>query len=1203
MLGLHSITPSSLNPVTITKQVVGSVVGSALEVVDNALDITAEYAERGSHIALPVTNKTELECVDEDGGRHSIAAKIIDGVREQIKNGLPVENVFTEASALIDALIASKTNGGQDDRKFLLEQLLIFLARYPEESPIKKKLTDKVITLLYNDLPHPPQAIVGREHRYRSADGSGTSLWNKDMGKAGSAYARSVQGTHPLPANELPSPELVFDALLKREKVVAHPAGLSSHFFAFANLVIHQLFSTDHSPDRDPQEPWNKTSSYLDLSILYGNSQSEQNNVRRNDGTGKIYNDCFSDSRLARMPPSTGALAILFSRNHNYIAQKLLEINENKIFVNPPPTEEKAMKKQDDDLFNTARLVNSGFFMQTILADYLAAILGLVREGNSWALDPLTDFRNQDHSVSERGTGNVVSIEFTALYHFHASISANDEKWAEAMMRGLFRDENIKSWDDITPEMYSQKIASMVNKANPQSSGKDADSSDKGKASTTPAEPEQPYPVYGKKPRANDPLRPAEWELFWMEGIWRDETTGKYKDSDLAKILQDATEHPACAFGARGTPHVMRIIEWMAIEQNRAWGTCTLNAFRSFLGLRPYKTFEEWNPIPEVAEAARRLYGHPDNLELYPGLQAEEAKPVIPGAGLCASYTMTRAILADAVALVRGDRFLTTDFTAFNLTAWGYKDAIRNGNNSANGGTLAKLLMRTLPDFYPDDNTYTLFPLMTPAAMKKYLGGKFGALHYKWDRPAPLRSLKVIKDWTTAKDALQNSCFNSDYPNRANLVFSRGRGYLQMMNDVSASNAEIAFIREQFAGQNSLQKQRNYIFRETLSLIKSKSYSLVGDGKRSVDIVRDVLVNLPTRFVSDIVLGLPLKTEEHPRGTLFEAELSEKLKEIYNFIFLQNDPTTHLARTASVKDSVDYLVQVTAQHWATILNILKLDFSVIKETTFQLVISGHIACHEWLRRLKNNAGGRSDQQLLNDAVSLAVLLGVEYSQLLVHCLDTFLPPYVPKKACDSSATNPDADAKARFDQIADAARQSQADPISQQKLRSHIVEALRLAPAIPGVYRNVVSDVTVNKKDFCRGDHVYISIADAQADEKPQKKVYTCAADATSGTGSSKPGEDTILLGDGLLKLLGQDYVVDVLLVPALRPILSLKDLTRAQGNSGRLNSFEMAVDRTDVDENGAAKEEGSEVKVRSYMDKNYIPTPWSKNMVVTYCE
>lgn len=49
---------------------------------------------------------------------------------------------------------------------------------------------------------------------------------------------------------------------------------------------------------------------------------------------------------------------------------------------------------------------------------------------------------------------------------------------------------------------------------------------------------------------------------------------------------------------------------------------------------------------------------------------------------------------------------------------------------------------------------------------------------------------------------------------------------------------------------------------------------------------------------------------------------------------------------------------------------------------------------------------------------------------------------------------------------------------------------------------------------------------------------------------SAHPNPVLIILS---LRLLGQDYVVDTLLVPALRPILSLKALSRAQGNSGRL--------------------------------------------------
>jgi hypothetical protein len=48
-----------------------------------------------------------------------------------------------------------------------------------------------------------------------------------------------------------------------------------------------------------------------------------------------------------------------------------------------------------------------------------------------------------------------------------------------------------------------------------------------------------------------------------------------------------------------------------------------------------YSNFLEWNSNAEVAEAAERLYSHIDNLELYAGLQAEEAKPLVDGAGLC----------------------------------------------------------------------------------------------------------------------------------------------------------------------------------------------------------------------------------------------------------------------------------------------------------------------------------------------------------------------------------------------------------------------------------------------------------------------------------------------------------------------------------------------------------------------------------------
>jgi linoleate 10R-lipoxygenase len=107
---------------------------------------------------------------------------------------------------------------------------------------------------------------------------------------------------------------------------------------------------------------------------------------------------------------------------------------------------------------------------------------------------------------------------------------------------------------------------------------------------------------------------------------------GRFADADLAKILQDATESPASAFKARGTPAYMRVVEMMGIEASRAWGTCSvsqlnylamknyfltrsnmkINEFRKFMGLKPYSSFLEWNPNKDVAATAEKLYGEID---------------------------------------------------------------------------------------------------------------------------------------------------------------------------------------------------------------------------------------------------------------------------------------------------------------------------------------------------------------------------------------------------------------------------------------------------------------------------------------------------------------------------------------------------------------------------------------------------------------
>jgi hypothetical protein len=166
--------------------------------------------------------------------------------------------------------------------------------------------------------------MAGPTARYRKHDGSGNNPWIPEMGKAGSPYSRSVPPTKPKGPN-LPDPELVFEHLLKRKEGTfrKHPSGLNRLFFSFATVVIHECFQTSR------KDHWiNETSSYVDLSTLYGNTGEEQKRVRTYED-GLIYPDSIASDRIMMMPPGVIAVLLMFSRNHNHIAESLLAVNED----------------------------------------------------------------------------------------------------------------------------------------------------------------------------------------------------------------------------------------------------------------------------------------------------------------------------------------------------------------------------------------------------------------------------------------------------------------------------------------------------------------------------------------------------------------------------------------------------------------------------------------------------------------------------------------------------------------------------------------------------------------------------------------------------------------------------------------------------------------------------------------------------------
>ncbi|MBW0561260.1 hypothetical protein O181_100975 [Austropuccinia psidii MF-1] len=331
-----------------------------------------------------------------------------------------------------------------DDRKLLLEDIVGLLAtsaRQPLHGPRPSVnvLQGQFINLLWNDLPHPPPTDLSPQHRYRSADGSNNNLMGfPQLGAAGQAYSRSVKPLHQIPP-DIAEPEELFDAILRRDYdrdgFKEHPAGLSSLMFAFANLIIHDLFWSNNRSSDNPQfqnnsqkdhinssksSSWqNLTSSYVSLDTLYGVNSTQQATVRdnlaENLGRGLLYNDTFASARLLLMPPASSALLILFSRNHNRIARKVLQLNErNQWQPDLSKLTQDERQQQDDEIFGTARLVNCAHFAGIVLSDYILAILNTIQADSDWILDPRMTIKNLLGSTPQ-AVGNSVSVEFNIL--------------------------------------------------------------------------------------------------------------------------------------------------------------------------------------------------------------------------------------------------------------------------------------------------------------------------------------------------------------------------------------------------------------------------------------------------------------------------------------------------------------------------------------------------------------------------------------------------------------------------------------------------------------------------------------------------------------------------------------------------------------------------------------------------------------------
>jgi hypothetical protein len=751
-----------------------------------------------------------------------------------------------------------------------------------------------------------------------------------------------------------------------------------------------------------------------------------------------------------------------------------------------------------------------------VLKDYVAAILNTPRAGSEWSLDLGKEIKEMGKRV-ERGSGNVVSTEFAVLYHWHAALSAADATWMEDIIR--HHAPGLKSLDDMDQDTFHKVVM--------------------GQAATLMAH------------------KPKDWTFA---GLKRG-ADGRFSDVDLSKIIKDCIEEPAHAFGAHGTPVSLKMVDILGqLQARNKFNVCTMNEFRSYLNLKAYESFEECkrlldkmlrnhkltatpgNEDPKVARAAELLYGHIDNLELYPGLMAECTKPAIPGSGVCPGQTTGRGILDDAVALVRGDRFLSYDFNSNTLTQWGAAKLQNAAHSGAYGGVISNLLFTGLPSSFSGTGVYGLLPFYTPEASRGIVKGNRAADKYELTRPSSEMDLVSIQTSTGCKTVLDDR-----------------DGFRVMSQPAVRPSVELSSMNPKVLFENGFEKNVSFFFSANIKRLIEKN-SLHFSKRNQIDIVRDVTNIAPILWIAER-FAIPLKTQEQPKGILSIYETFTAYMVIFMYQHFDISAASRWNLREGATTAAQPLRGIFEAHLKTqVGNGIKegiVDW-LAKGSAFEVGPNADRLYHA-LRSTK-----RPISDLATDCISMGTPIAGYLTQQASLLIDLFLSPgYETYK-----------------DRIVQLAHMPAAD--SEAELQGFVYEGMRHASALPGVARVAAKDTTI--PDGTRGP-VPIKTGRTVLVATSKAAMDPTAFPEPEKLNPHRPKSDYAVLATGMHFGFGE-RLAGPALAATLREVFKLKGVRRAKGPLGQFSIVEREV---------------AGVKVRYYLDASSRENPIPTSMTLEY--
>ncbi|KAK5561933.1 hypothetical protein LTR46_000738 [Exophiala xenobiotica] len=887
------------------------------------------------------------------------------------------------------------------------------VAALSNDSNSRQKLIESQVKSKYDKMLHPPLTYLGDAFQYRQADGKFNNVLNPHLGQAGAPYAKTVPSkTHPLGA--LPDPGDLFDRLMARQESGRNSqSGLSAMLIYHATLIIHDIFRTN-----DKDKNISDSSSYLDLSPLYGYTMEMQKKVRDDKyKLGLLKPDTFAEDRLLRQPPGVCIMLVMYNRYHNYAATQLRRINENGRFSVPgkyqgtqleavarrfandstsadfvdackryndawkeyqakePPLDadkvqlatalreidldrhldssakeqkrkaarteaeeraeataesfknsaesrrlqecervledyiaqgkphkeadrkafeagyDAAWNKLDDDLFNTARLITCGLYVQVSVHDYLRALMGFHQYNTNFTLDPRMDI---DHRSVSRGIGNQVTVEFNLLYRFHCAISQKDEKYTEDFMSEKM---GFKDPKDIPLETFINTMR-----------------------------------VVGQLQEAH---KVEPWEItFGLEhkeelNFQRNPITGLFDDQQMMNALTAAMDDPISNFGPRNIPKCLKPVEILGIMQARKWEVGTLNDFRDFFGMSRHETFESVTSNLEIQNALRDLYEHPDKIELYPGVFCESDKNMGLDPGPSdVDAALWAAIFSDAITLVRSDRFYTVDWNTNSLTSWGMKEVTEN-NDVCKSSVFHRLLQRAFPGWFPYNSIRFFHPFYTSQQNARFAKEQGYAADFRMSmdpvgidvetenpifdvaastpakpwKPVYLtqadRISAILKDETA--DFLHPALKElANFPEQMQEVFEQG----SRTKKPKAANPADRVHEDAGAMVDYFTEIMRYIVKRESITMNNTTYQ--------IDATRDFAIPVTTRYVADFLgFGHLVNSEKNSKAPHSENEIYQHITNCQVFLSYNADETKLLKRRKAFKSSMEFLYNLT----------------------------------------------------------------------------------------------------------------------------------------------------------------------------------------------------------------------------------------------------------------------------------------------------